>query len=340
MMRRPLFSIALALSSMGALMGSAAHANDLRERLYDPSGGVLVVAHRACHAPAPSRGVTTDLPENSLAALERCIALGVDMVEIDVRRTQDGALVIMHDAKVDRTTTGKGKVSDLTLGELQALRLKDDAQEYDAAPPTLCAFLRAARGRILVNLDLKDERLAAQVARVVHDVGADDWVLFKAPADLGVAPIADQPLYKNLAFMPIVGGKGSKRADQLGQITAAQASGAQAIPAVEMDALKKDGFVAVRDAARGARIRLWTNTLAGKGLKGVADGGGDRHALTDPGKAWGGLIAEGVSVVQTDHPAALLDYLTAQNLRGRTSIALADARSPASAPIAASSRSR
>ncbi|WP_454717749.1 glycerophosphodiester phosphodiesterase family protein [Caulobacter segnis] len=338
-MRLPAYSIALALT---ALAGSA-QAADLRGRLYDPTEGVMVVAHRACHAPAPSRGLTTAVPENSLAALERCIALGVDMVEIDVRRTQDGALVLMHDAKVDRTTTGKGKVADLTLGELQDLRLKVGGDATQAAPPTLSAFLRVARGRILVNLDLKEGGpLAAQVARLVHDVGADDWVLFKARADLGATPIADQPLYKNLAFMPIVGGKGAPRADQLGAITTAQASGAQAIPAIELDALKKDGFAAVRDAARAAHVRVWTNSLAGKGVKGVPDTAGDRHALTDPDKAWGGLIAEGVNVVQTDYPAALLDYLNDHDLRGQasTAIAVADARSPAPALIAVSTRSR
>jgi len=347
-MRFAAFSIALAV----VVAAGSAHAADvssvpeqrapnLRERLYNSTDGVLVVAHRACHAPAPSRGLTTAVPENSLAALERCIALGVDVVEIDVRRSQDGALVLMHDAKVDRTTTGKGKVSDLTLGELQALRLKAGDQVTDAAPPTLCAFLKAARGRILVNLDLKEEGpLAAQVARVVHDVDADDWVLFKARADLGAAPIADQPLYRNLAFMPIVGGKGPRHADQLSAITTAQASGARTIPAIELDALTKDGFIAVRDAAHAAHVRVWTNTLAGKGLKGLDDAAGDQRALTDPGKAWGGLIAQGVSVVQTDYPAALLDYLHGQGLRGGATLTVADARSSSPAPFDASPSAR
>lgn len=331
-MRLPAFAIALAISAAA----TAACAGDLRERLYDPTGGVLVVAHRACHAPAPSRGLTTSVPENSMAALERCIALGVDMVEIDVRRTQDGALVLMHDAKVDRTTNGKGKIADLTLGEIQSLRLTDAGAAIEA-PPTLATFLRAARGRVLVNLDLKDDALAAPVARMVHDMDADDWVLFKAKADLGDTAIADQPIYENLAFMPIVA---DKAAAQVGAITAAQASGARAIPAVEMGALKRDGFAAVRDAARTARIRLWTNTLAGKGLKDQADDAGDKSALTDPNKAWGGLIAQGVSIVQTDHPAALLDYLDGQGLRGRAAITVADARSPSTTSPVASSRIR
>ncbi len=329
----------LALPIVLTLMAGSAHAADLRDKLYNPNGEVLVVAHRACHAPAPSRGMTTDLPENSVSALERCIALGVDMVEIDVRRTQDGALVVMHDAKIDRTTTGKGKIADLTLGEIQAARLKVGDQQFEA-PPTLCAFLRAAHGRILVNLDIKEGPLAAQAAKVVHDVGAEDWVLFKARADLGATPIADQPLYKNMAFMPIISRKAARHADQLGAITTAQASGAQPIPAVELDALKKDGFIAVRDAAHAARVRVWSNSLGGKGLKGLADAAGDRDALTDPNKAWGGLIAEGVSIVQTDHPAALLDYLDSQNLRGPGAVTVADARPLPSASNAASSNAR
>ncbi|MET3665129.1 glycerophosphodiester phosphodiesterase family protein [Caulobacter sp. 1776] len=334
-MRLPAFSIALVLGGAALAAAGSAQAGALRDRLYDPADGVLVVAHRACHRSAPSRGFEHDVPENSLAALERCVALGVDLVEIDVRRTRDGALVVMHDAKVDRTTDGKGRVADLTLPEIQALGLKGGAE----APPTLEALLTAARGRILINLDLKGP-YAAEAAEIARRAGAADWVLFKAKAGLGAAPIADQPLYRDLAFMPMVAGKAARRADGLGRITTLQASGARQIPAVEMVALKRQGFMAVRDAARAARIRVWTNTLAQKGLKGMLDQSGDRAALRDPHKAWGRLIDQGVSIVQTDYPAALLDYLERRNLRGGTAIAVADAGSPPPAAIGASSRSR
>lgn len=330
-MRFVAFPIVLALAAMTI----PAHAGALRDRLYDPADGVLVVAHRACHRPAPTRGFETVVPENSLAALERCVALGVDLVEIDVRRTRDGVLVVIHDAKVDRTTDGKGRISDLTLTQVQALRLNDG----DEPPPTLEALLKAARGRILVNIDLKGP-YAAEAAAVAHRVDATDWVLFKAKAGLGAPPIADQPLYRDLAFMPMVAGTAARRARGLGQITALQASGDHQIPAVEMVALRRQGFVAVRDAARAARIRVWTNTLAEKGLRGMLDQSGDRRALRDPHKAWGRLIDQGVSIVQTDYPAVLLDYLERRGLRGRASIAVADAGSPPPASSGGSSRSR
>lgn len=63
---------------------------------------VLVVAHR---------GDWRNAPENSLQAFQNCIAMGVDMIEIDLKMTKDNQLVIMHDNTIDRTTDGKGKVS-------------------------------------------------------------------------------------------------------------------------------------------------------------------------------------------------------------------------------------
>jgi glycerophosphoryl diester phosphodiesterase len=80
----------------------------------------LVVAHR---------GASAQAPENTLAAVRRAVALGVDMVEVDVQRTRDGALVLMHDASLVRTTDVRARfprrspwgVADLTLDELRTL---------------------------------------------------------------------------------------------------------------------------------------------------------------------------------------------------------------------------
>ncbi|AYC31246.1 glycerophosphodiester phosphodiesterase [Pseudomonas cavernae] len=72
----------------------------------------LVIAHRG------GRGLW---PENSLFAFERASALGVDMLEMDLHRSRDGELVVIHDKQVERTTNGSGRVVDLDLAELQAL---------------------------------------------------------------------------------------------------------------------------------------------------------------------------------------------------------------------------
>ena len=71
------------------------------------SDRVIVVAHR---------GDWRNAPENSLQAIKNCIDMGVDIVEIDVRETKDGHLVLMHDKTINRTTNGKGKVNSWTCG--------------------------------------------------------------------------------------------------------------------------------------------------------------------------------------------------------------------------------
>lgn len=285
----------------------------LRERLYDWSDGVLVVAHRACHAAAPSRGLDRAVPENSLAALDRCVALGVDMVEIDVRRTADGALVILHDPTVDRTTNGRGRVAEMTLAQVQALRLKGSAE--NEAPPTLEAFLARAQGRILINLDVK-EPIAEQVAQVVLDSDTAGQVLVKARPEAGAAPMADLPAYRSLAFMPMVGAVKGRALGDPADVAAMQVLAENRIPAIELCDLRRSEFKAVRAQARLARVRLWSNALARKGFKGVVARARAGGAAADGRYTWRRLIDDGVSVIQTNRPAALLDYLDARGLRG------------------------
>lgn len=75
------------------------------------------------HRPLASahRGHSIAFPENTLEAYRKAIELGVDMIECDVNITRDGQLVMMHDATIDRTTTGTGRVSASTWDELQRL---------------------------------------------------------------------------------------------------------------------------------------------------------------------------------------------------------------------------
>ena len=75
-------------------------------------GGVQVIAHQGGDGLRPS---------NTMAAFEHAVALGVDVLEMDIHSTQDGVIVTIHDATVDRTTNGTGRVQDLTFAELQAL---------------------------------------------------------------------------------------------------------------------------------------------------------------------------------------------------------------------------
>jgi glycerophosphoryl diester phosphodiesterase len=74
---------------------------------------------------ASHRGDWRSYANNSIESIESCIRMGVDIVEIDVAKTKNGRLILMHDRKIDRTTNGKGPASDFTLEELNALNLRN-----------------------------------------------------------------------------------------------------------------------------------------------------------------------------------------------------------------------
>ena len=123
--------------------------------------GITTIAHR---------GMVHLAPENTIAAFEEAIEWGADLIEIDIRETKDGRLVVMHDATVDRTTDGTGAVSDLTLNEIMQL----DAGAWFGPEfkgqkvPTLDEALEAMKGRALPDLDFKagtPEKLVETVRR-------------------------------------------------------------------------------------------------------------------------------------------------------------------------------
>ena len=93
-----------------ARQGNIQRVDEITYRLDQPHDDyVFIGAHR---------GDWRNAPENSLQAIENCITLGLDIVEIDVGKSKDGHLVVIHDKTLDRTTNGKGYVDQYTLGEL------------------------------------------------------------------------------------------------------------------------------------------------------------------------------------------------------------------------------
>ncbi len=126
--------------------------------------GVRVVAHRG--------GAELGPPENTLAAFEKAIEVGADLIEIDIRETKDGHLVIMHDATVDRTTNGTGRVEDLTLEYIRSLDAGSWAgEEYKGLKvPTLRESLELMKGRIDPDLDFKAGDIE-NLIDVVNEVG-------------------------------------------------------------------------------------------------------------------------------------------------------------------------
>jgi glycerophosphoryl diester phosphodiesterase len=119
------------------------------------------------------RGAAGYAPENTLASIEKAISLDLDLVEVDVQRTRDGHLVILHDERVDRTTNGTGLVSEIPLRSLRKL----DAGVGQCIP-TLLDVLQAANGRIGLILELKVQGLAAQSYEGVQRSAFDGPVIY------------------------------------------------------------------------------------------------------------------------------------------------------------------
>ncbi len=134
------------------------------EQFMEVGGRVRVIAHR---------GFSGKAPENTVSAILEAIWVGADMVEIDVTLTADGRVVLLHDEKVQRTTDGRGRISDLTLAEVQRL----DAGSWFSSDfegeriPTLDAVLEAARGRILITIEVKPSTVEdGIVEKVVEEI--------------------------------------------------------------------------------------------------------------------------------------------------------------------------
>ena len=262
-----------------------------------------------------------DHPENSIPGALDAIAKGVDVLEIDVKRTKDGVLVLSHDRKVDRCTDGHGKIADLTLAEIRALRLKR-GKGGPLAPltaermPTFAEFLAAVKGKALVNVDQADWIGFRDVVETVERHGSLRETIFKGaliPDELrGV--LGERYWQRFLAgeirYMPVIQ---PWKADALKLRNAWVATGNG--PREYELCLGGPGYEL--PAAAGIDVkapnapRVWINTL----WDSLCMGHTDDRSLTDPEGGWDWVLARGASVIQTDRPAQLVRHLEAVGRR-------------------------
>ncbi|MGH7257212.1 MAG: glycerophosphodiester phosphodiesterase, partial [Nitrospiraceae bacterium] len=103
------------------------------------------------------RGLAGHAPENTLAAIWKAWSLRIDMVEVDVRETGDGHLILLHDDLVDRTTNKTGPVAEMALEQVQRLNAGDWQRI-----PSLEEALEVATGKVGMILELKVEGIGAE----------------------------------------------------------------------------------------------------------------------------------------------------------------------------------
>ena len=298
-MKKLLFSLLFVATAFVAMAES--RTDKLLRELNNPkSEYVFVIAHRADWR---------NFPENSLEAIESAIKMGVDIVELDVHRTADGALVICHDKTINRTTNGKGKIAELTLDSIRNCRLRaghNAVTRYKM--PTLEEALDVCKGRVLINLDKAvnyyDQIMDMLVARKMAD-----QVIMKSSK---TAPYMKKFFAKhdvNMLYMPIVNYTSKAWAKHEALF---QGYLETDLPFIAFE-MCWDGSLAnekkVFNKVLKSGKRLWINTLWGKLCGGKENGYDDDAAVGNEEKIYGKILSYGTSMIQTDRPQMLIKYL-------------------------------
>ena len=133
------------------------------------------------------RGASASAPENTLAAFELALEQNADAIELDVKLSADGQVIVIHDRKVDRTTNSQGRVKDLSLSELQSLDAGSFfSEEYEGEQiPTLEEVFEVLGKRTFINVELANystarDSLVETVCMLVKKSGLQKRVMFSS----------------------------------------------------------------------------------------------------------------------------------------------------------------
>tara|TARA_R110002167_G_scaffold335644_1_gene542994 strand:- start:1711 stop:2724 length:1014 start_codon:yes stop_codon:yes gene_type:complete len=325
LMLTAIFTLLLVQPSLGAT-----RAEQISQRIHNANayrGHVMVVAHRGLSW----QNGEIIYAENSLDNLEKSIAAGIDIVETDVRLTKDRKLVVLHDGTLNRTTTCKGKVTDITLTELKKCKLVIAEKTItNQTVPTLQEFFRAAKDRILINIDskisLKDTEMVIQLAR---DEGVDGQII------IGAATNSEDDLANSLPFFERF--KNSK-VILMGNLhdDAVSAKFLYDILAIkngpEIMQLRNSFVTGVDDMtldggplfsrssinmAHKYNRHYWINTLYTNSAGKRSGGRGDEMAVFAkmPNEVYGFWAKKGATLIQTDEPELAIEWLSKHNYR-------------------------
>ena len=223
----------------------------------------LLIAHR---------GASAECPENTLAAFQRALDLGVAGLELDVQVTRDGVPVVFHDATLLRLAGRPGHIPRLTLAALRTVRI------HGEPIPTLAEVLALARGRAIVQIEIKPGVPVAPVVRAVRRTRTARSVILASFEAAAVR--AAQALAPSIPRMLIAGDRAPAQPDRLLPVLARLGAGGVSLGYRSIRS--PSGIAALR--ARGFSIWSWTVN--------------DQRTMFR-------LATWGVDAVLTDHPARL-----------------------------------
>lgn len=251
----------LALFAISTGLFAQTRAETLRAKLLDPSDPtVFVAAHR---------GAWREAPENSLEAIEKAIEMGVEIVEIDVRKTLGGELILHHNPILFRP---KGA-------------------------PTLEEALQAAKGRVLINLD-KAFGYFDEVMEIAERTGTVEQIIIKSSREAHKVLEVLGPYRDRVIFMPII------NLNPSGAIAKVEAYVQKLDPKIYELTFYDDANPALTivRARLAGRSRIWYDSL----WPSLCGGHDDAKPMAE-GIGW--LIDNGAGAIQTDIPRYMIEYL-------------------------------
>lgn len=237
--------------------------------------GFIVIAHRGSHLIKP---------ENTIASIEEAIGLGADYVELDLRTTRDGQLVLLHNETVDRMTNGKGRIQDLDFETVKQLQVKG----ADGSLHHIASFedaLKTCKGRINIYLDFK----AAPVTKAyeaIEKAGMTNQILVYVNKD------EDYASWRKLApKMPLMSGlnHGIRTKEQL--LAAFESKPLEAIDNIPDESLLP--------TIRALHISVFL----------------DVQQANEGAEDWKKAMGKGIQGMQTDHPKTLIEFLKTNGIR-------------------------
>ena len=266
-------------------------ASGIVAEIHDPaSKKVLVASHR---------GDWRNYPENSLPALRSAIDRGVDIVEIDLKMTSDSVLVLMHDARIDRTTTGRGRVCDITFDSICKVSLRaGQGVATHWKVPTLEEALLICKGRAVVNID-QGFQFYDRIHPLLERTGMLGQTLIKGRLTASEVEPVFSAYSENCLFMPIVNFS-KKHHDEI-----LRSYGELPAPPLAYEVCWSEYTPEVEACMRevlASGSKLWVNSLWSSLCGGLCD---DAALEGDPSAVYGKLVDMGATMIQTDRPELL-----------------------------------
>lgn len=287
------------LSCSSTISDHSGRAERILEEINNPNSEyVVVISHR---------GDWRNYPENSIPAIESAIRMGVDIMELDVKMTKDGVLVLCHDQTINRTTNGKGRVSDITYDSLMTFRLKRShgVTTDTLRMPTLRQALLCCKDRVLVNVD-HAYPYYKEIVALTEELGVTGQVLMKGKSSVDQVAEDMSRFESNLLYMPIIDiNKPS------GKNLFAEYQEKKVVPLAyevcwqQADDDLKECVATIRQTGS----KLWVNTIWASLCGGYGNDDDAAFEAEDPADVYGQYMEMGVSMIQTDRPDLLIGYL-------------------------------